>query len=291
MVGEFLVGLKIYISGKYYSADEAKISVYDHGLLYGDGVFEGIRAYDGRVFKLAEHIKRLYDSARAIALVIPMSPDEMASAIKATLAENRRSDAYIRVVVTRGCGDLGLAPWLCSKPEVIIITDSIALYPKDDYDAGLAVVTVPTMRNSGNALSPRIKSLNYLNNILAKIEARLAGVKEAIMLNQRGEVAECTGDNIFIVTGGALRTPPPDAGILEGITRNVVMEIARDKGIPVYERVLTRYDLYVADECFLTGTAAEVIAVTKIDDRPIGTGKPGPTTKMLLAEFHKLVRR
>jgi len=284
------MGLKVYIGGKYYDADDAKISVYDHGLLYGDGVFEGIRAYDGTVFRLDEHIKRLYASARAIALEIPMNAEEMKAAIKETLAVNERTDSYIRVVVTRGRGDLGLAPWLCPQPQVIIITDSIALYPKEDYDNGLSIVTAPTVRTSANALSPRIKSLNYLNNILAKIEARLAGAKEAIMLNQRGEVAECTADNIFIVIKSELHTPPPDAGILNGITRSVVMDIARGKGIQVYESVLTRYDLYVADECLLSGTGAEVIPVTRIDDRPIGDGKPGPMTKMLMDEFHSLVR-
>ena len=284
------MGLKVYVDGKLYPKENAKISVFDHGLLYGDGVFEGIRSYNGRVFRLKEHMDRLYNSAKAIWLRIPMSKEGMAKAIESTLKANKLRDSYIRVVVTRGAGTLGLDPNKCPKPSVIIITDTISLYPREFYEKGLAVVTVATLRNHNAALCPRIKSLNYLNNILAKIEGLQAGVVEAIMLNTEGCVAECTGDNIFIVRGGALSTPPVTAGILEGITRNCVIEIARGLDIPVREENMTRYDLFVADECFLTGTAAEVIPVVKIDSRPIGAGKPGPMTLRLLQEFHKLTR-
>lgn len=282
--------MKVYISGRFYDKAEAKISVYDHGLLYGDGVFEGIRSYGGKVFRLQQHLDRLYNSAKAIKLEIPMSQEEMAQAIRQTLDLNALKDAYIRVVVTRGAGSLGLDPRKTSDPQVIIITDHIQLYPPELYENGLEIVTVSTIRNHPNALSPRIKSLNYLNNILAKIEAIQAGCLEALMLNHKGEVAECTGDNIFLVTRGTLRTPPLDAGILEGVTRNAVMELARREGIPVREEALTRHDVYTADECFLTGTAAEVIPVVKCDGRVIGTGKPGPLTKLLRELFFKLVR-
>lgn len=284
------MGLKVYIDGKLYPKEKAKISVFDHGLLYGDGVFEGIRSYNGRVFRLKEHLDRLYNSAKAIWLTIPMTKEEMAKAIEDTLKANKLRDAYIRVVVTRGEGTLGLDPNKCPKPSVIIITDTITLYPEEFYEKGLEVITVATVRNHNAALSPRIKSLNYLNNILAKIEGLQAGVVEAIMLNTDGCVAECTGDNIFIVRNNILSTPPVTAGILEGITRNAVIEIARKLGITVREENMTRYDLFVADECFLTGTAAEVIPVVKIDQRPIGTGKPGPMTQLLRREFHKLTR-
>ena len=284
------MGLKVYVDGKLYPKENAKISVFDHGLLYGDGVFEGIRSYNGRVFRLKEHLDRLYNSAKAIWLTIPMSKEEMAKAIESTLKANKLSDSYIRVVVTRGAGTLGLDPNKCPKPSIIIITDSIALYPQEFYEKGLAVITVATLRNHNAALCPRIKSLNYLNNILAKIEGLQAGVVEAIMLNTEGCVAECTGDNIFIVRNGVLSTPPVTAGILEGITRNCVIEIARNLGIPAREENMTRYDLFVADECFLTGTAAEIIPVVKIDSRPIGTGKPGPITLNLRQEFQKLTK-
>jgi branched-chain amino acid aminotransferase len=284
------MGLKVYIDGKLYPKEGAKISVFDHGLLYGDGVFEGIRSYNGRVFRLKEHLDRLYNSAKAIWLKVPMSKGEMAKAIEATLKVNKLRDAYIRVVVTRGAGTLGLDPNRCPHPSVIIITDSIALYPAEFYRKGLEVVTVATLRNHNAALNPRIKSLNYLNNILAKIEGLQAGVVEAIMLNTDGLVAECTGDNIFVVRREALSTPPVTAGILEGITRNCVIEIARKLGIPVREENLTRYDLFVADECFLTGTAAEIVPVVKIDQRPIGDGKPGAMTLRLLREFQELTR-
>jgi len=282
------MGPKVYINGKLYEKEEAKISVFDHGFLYGDGVFEGIRAYKGKVFKLDRHIERLFDSAKAISLEVPLGREELKNAILETLSANSLSDAYIRVVVTRGVGTLGLDPFKCSGANVIIITDSISLYPKELYENGLEVITVATCRNVPEALNPRIKSLNYLNNILAKLEALRAGVKEAVMLNREGFVAECTGENIFILKDGKLLTPPVNAGILEGITRDTVIEIARGLGIAVDQPMLTRYDLFTAEECFLTGTAAEIVPVVKIDGRIIGTGKPGPVTKRLLTEFHKL---
>jgi len=284
------MGLKVYINGELVPREEAKVSVFDHGFLYGDGVFEGIRAYNGKLFTAREHIDRLYASAAAIELKIPLSKEEFEAAVIKTLQANKLTDAYIRGVVSRGEGTLGLNPRLCGKPNVIIITDSIKLYPQELYDRGMEVVTVSTIRNHPNALDPRIKSLNYLNNILAKIEGLNAGVMEAIMLNSQGHVAECTGDNIFIVSKGTLITPPRGAGILEGITRNAVMCMARDEGIPVLEENMTRYDLFTADECFLTGTAAEVIAVVKIDGRPVADGTPGPITRKLLACFRKLTR-
>jgi branched-chain amino acid aminotransferase len=281
---------KIYISGKLYDKEDAKISVYDHGLLYGDGVFEGIRSYGGKAFRLAEHLDRLWESAKAIWLEIPIAQDEMANAIDETLAVNGVKDGYIRVIVTRGEGTLGLDPNRCGNPEVIIIADRIALYPKEYYENGLEIITVSVMRNHPAALSPRIKSLNYLNNILAKIEGIQAGCIEALMLNHKGEVAECTGDNIFVVRRGALLTPPNDAGILEGITRDVVMGLAREAGIEVRETPLTKHDVYVAEECFLTGSAAEVVPVIKVDARTIGSGKPGPITRDLMARFHQLTK-
>ncbi len=284
------MGLKVYVSGELKEKEDACISVYDHGLLYGDGVFEGIRAYGGRVFRCEQHIDRLFDSAKGIALDIPMSKNEVHEAILHTLHSNGLTDAYIRVVVTRGAGTLGLDPTKCSGPGVIIITDSITLYPREMYENGLEVVTVPTTRTAHSALSPKIKSLNYLNNILAKIEAKQAGVIEAIMLNSEGYVAECTGDNIFIVSGGVVVTPPPEAGILEGITREVVMNLAREAGIKVEQRQLTRFDLYVSQECFLTGTAAEVIPVVRIDSRAIGDGTPGAITRRLLEMFRRETR-
>jgi branched-chain amino acid aminotransferase len=282
--------LKVYVAGKLVDKADAKVSVFDHGFLYGDGVFEGIRCYNGKVFKLREHLDRLYDGARAIKLEIPLTKDAFAEAIYATLRANNLRDAYIRAVVTRGAGTLGLDPRKTSDPQVIIITDSIQLYPPELYESGLAIVTVSTIRNHPNALNPRIKSLNYLNNILAKIEGIQAGCLEALMLNHKGEVAECTGDNIFLVKHGVLRTPPLDAGILEGITRNTVIELARAMGVTVQEIPLTRHDVYTADECFLTGTAAEIIPVVRCDDRPIGAGKPGPLTRQLHERFHRLTR-
>lgn len=284
------MSLKIFIDGKLYDKEEAKVSVYDHGLLYGDGVFEGIRSYAGKVFRLKEHLDRLWDSAKAIWLEIPMTRDEMAKAVVDTLAANNIKDGYIRLVVTRGVGTLGLDPNKCARPSVIIITDSIALYPKEYYEKGLTIITSSVPRVPPAALSPRIKSMNYLNNILAKIEGLQAGCVEALMLNHKGELAECTGDNVFLVRKGKLLTPGPDAGILEGITRNAIIELAGELGIKVCEVPLTKYDAYVADECFLTGSGAEVIPVVKIDGRVIGDGKPGPVTKQLLERFHKLVR-
>ncbi len=281
---------QIYIGGKFFSPEDAKISVFDHGLLYGDGVFEGLRIYSGKVFRLGEHIQRLYESARAIWLEIPMTHDEMADAINETVTKNGLSDGYVRAVVTRGSGTLGLDPNRCSNPQVIIIADTITLYPKEFYDNGLEIITVSVIRNHPAALSPRVKSLNYLNNILAKIEGLQGGCVEALMLNHKGEVAECTGDNIFIVKDGRLLTPPLDAGILAGVTREAVMDLAVELNIPLAEQVLTKHDIYVADECFLTGSAAEVVPVVKLDSRPIGDGKPGPVTKRLTSAFHELVR-
>ncbi len=282
--------LQVYIDGTLYAKEDAKISVYDHGLLYGDGVFEGIRSYSGKVFRLREHLDRLWNSAKAIWLTIPISKEEMAAAIEKTLAANGILDGYIRVVVTRGCGSLGLDPNHCSHPQVIIITDLISLYPDELYRKGLEIVTVSTMRNHPAALSPRVKSLNYLNNILAKIEGQQAGCVEALMLNHKGEVAECTGDNIFLVRDGRVLTPPNDASILEGVTRQAVIDLAREAGIAVAEVALTKHDVYIADECFLTGSAAEVIPVVKVDSRTIGDGTPGPITRDLRERFHKLTR-
>lgn len=284
------MALQIYISGKFYDKENAKVSVYDHGLLYGDGVFEGMRSYNGKVFRLAEHLDRLWDSAQAIWLKIPISREELTAAVNETLKLNGIKDGYIRLVVTRGPGTLGLDPNKCPRPEVIVIADHIQLYPQELYDNGLVIITASTVRTSSAAVSPRIKSLNYLNNILAKIEGLQAGCEEALMLNAQGEVAECTGDNIFLVKHGELLTPPPDAGILLGITRNAVIELAEESGRKVRQAALTRYDVYTADEVFLTGSAAEVIPVVKIDNRVIGSGKPGPITKELTARFHELTR-
>jgi branched-chain amino acid aminotransferase len=282
---------RVWINGKLFDKADAKISVFDHGLLYGDGVFEGIRIYGGKVFRLREHIDRLYESARHIALEIPLGREQMTQAVLDTVKANAKQDGYIRLVVTRGAGSLGLDPGRCSDPQIIIIVDDISLYPVEFYEKGLEVITASIIRNHPNALNARIKSLNYLNNILAKIEAVRAGCQEAIMLNHNGEVAECTGDNIFVVKHGVLRTPHLVAGILEGVTRNAVIELAREAKIPVQEMALTRHDVYSADECFLTGTAAEVVAVVKCDGRPIGNGKPGPITRQLREQFHQLARQ
>ncbi len=281
---------KVYINGKLFEKSEARISVFDHGLLYGDGVFEGIRSYSGRVFRLQQHVDRLYESARAIHLEIPIPRAAMADAIVQTLAANSLTDAYIRVVVTRGAGSLGLDPRKTTDPQIIIITDKIALYPPELYEHGLKIVTAATTRNHPNAVNPRIKSLNYLNNILAKIEATQAGCLEALMLNHKGELAECTGDNVFVVQHGTIHTPSIDSGILEGITRASVIDLARDAGYPVIERTMDRLDVFKADECFLTGTAAELIPVIECDGRIIGDGKPGPITRELLKRFQALVR-
>lgn len=281
---------KVYISGRLYDKEDAKISVYDHGLLYGDGVFEGLRSYGGRVFRLDEHLKRLWDSAKAIWLEIPISREAMSQAIYETLKANQIADGYVRLIVTRGAGTLGLDPNRTADPQVIVIADHISLYPREFYEQGLEIVTVSVARNHPAALSPRIKSLNYLNNILAKIEGLKAGCVEALMLNTRGEVAECTGDNIFLVRDGVLLTPPVDAGILEGITRQVVIELAAQAGRSVREVPLTKHDVYIADECFLCGTAAEVVPVVKVDNRVIGDGVPGPVTRDLLKRFHALTQ-
>ena len=277
----------IYINGQLLPPEDAKISVYDHGLLYGDGVFEGVRVYGGKIFRLNEHTSRLYESARAIRLRVPLEFDELKAAQKKTVADNDIQDGYIRMVLTRGAGSLGLDIDRTSDPQLIIIADTISLYPAEMYRDGLKLITASTIRNHPAALSPRIKSLNYLNNIMAKIEGKDAGCVEAVMLNFKGEVAECTGDNLFIVRRGVLLTPPLDAGILEGVTRNVVMELARAAGIEVRAEPLLRHDIYVADECFLTGSAAEVIPATSLDGRQIGTGEPGPVTKQLLEAFRE----
>ena len=282
--------MKIYIDGKYYSEQEAKISVFDHGLLYGDGVFEGIRAYNGRVFKLKEHIDRLFYSAKAILLPIPMTHAQMRAAVVETCRQNKIHDGYIRLVVTRGVGTLGLNPNRCKDPSVIIIAGKIQLYPEELYEKGMEIVTVPTVRNLHSAVNPAIKSLNYLNNILAKIEANNAGCEEAILLNAEGFVAECTGDNVFIIKEGHLMTPPLSAGALYGITRHVVLEIGAESGLKVSEPNLTRYDLFNADECFLTGTGAELVPVVKIDGRVIGAGKPGTVTAKLVSLYHALTK-
>jgi branched-chain amino acid aminotransferase len=282
---------QVYINGKLYDKADAKISVYDHGLLYGDGVFEGIRVYDGKVFRLKEHVDRLFESAKAIKLEIPLSREQMAKAIQDTVVANNKKNGYIRPVVTRGSGYLGLDPRKTSDPQVIIIVDDISMYPPELYENGMEIATVATIRNHPAALNPRIKSLNYLNNILAKIEGIQQGCLESLMLNHKGEIAECTGDNIFLVKNGGLRTPPIDAGVLEGITRNAVIGLAKEARIPVAETSLTRHDVFVADECFLTGTAAEIIPIVKCDGRAVGTGRPGPITKQLREAFQRLTRQ
>ena len=281
--------MKIYINGNFYEKKDAKISVFDHGLLYGDGVFEGIRSYNRRVFKLKEHIERLFESAQSIMLNIPLNRDNLMKAVIATLKKNNLDDAYIRLIVTRGVGDLGLDPRKCTeKPTIIIITDKINLYPEKYYKEGLAIITVPTVRNLTEAVNPQIKSLNYLNNILAKIEATNSGYEEAIMLDSLGYVAECTGDNIFVIKKAHLYTPPQCMGSLRGITRDAVLEIATSNKIPVHEHVITRHEVYNSDECFLTGTAAEIIPVVKVDSRRIGDGKPGKLTLQLMTKFRHL---
>ena len=282
--------MQIYIDGKYYDERKARISVFDHGLLYGDGIFEGIRAYNGRVFKLREHIDRLFYSAKAILLEMPISHPDLMAAVVQTCRRNKIRDGYVRLVVTRGVGTLGLNPNRCKNPSVIIIADKIQLYPPALYARGMEIVTVPTVRSLHSALNPAIKSLNYLNNILAKIEAANAGCEEAVMLNAEGFVSECTGDNVFIVKEDHLFTPPLSAGALYGITRRVVMEIATQSGLKVSEPNLTRYDLFNADECFLTGTGAELVPVVKIDGRVIGSGKPGPITARLVEQYHALTK-
>ena len=282
--------MKIFLDGKYVPADEAKVSVFDHGLLYGDGVFEGIRLYGGRIFRLDQHLDRLFNSAKAIMLPIPLTKEQLVEACCETCRQNKLKDGYIRLVVTRGVGYLGLNPFRCKNPTVFIIADRIELYPEEVYHKGLKLITASTQRTNPAAVSPSIKSLNYLNNILAKIEAVNAGTVEAIMLNAQGHVAECTGDNIFIVRGGKLETPPVSAGALVGITRQVVIELAAKRKIAVSEPNLTRYDLATADEVFLTGTAAEIVPVSSIDGRIIGSGRPGLLTLKLTEDFRKLTR-
>ncbi len=284
------MSLQVYIDGKYFPKEEAKVSVYDHGLLYGDGIFEGIRAYNGRVFRLEEHLDRLYQSARSILIDITMTLPEMREAVLATLRINKLRDAYIRLVVTRGKGDLGLDPRKCAKPSIIIITDEIKLYPQETYENGLRLMIASTRKNSPDALSPRIKSLNYLNNILGKIEAINAGCAEAVMLDRHGYLAECTSENIFLVKNNSLFTPTAVVGILEGITRSVVMELAEGFNYQVQMAFLTAHDLYVADECFVTGTGAEIIPVVNLCGREIGSGKPGPITNKLLSAFRTMTQ-
>ncbi len=284
---------EVWLDGAFVPAGEAAVSVFDHGVLYGDGVFEGIRSYNGRIFKLATHLKRLYDSAKSIRLDIPYSADELGDAVRQLVQRNGTLDGYIRLVVTRGAGSLGLNPFSSPNPVVFIIADTIKLYPQEMYDHGMHIITAATVANHPASLSPRVKSLNYLKNVLAKIEAIDAGAPEAIMLNAQGFVAECTSDNLFIVAPyhdkTSLLTPPLHASILEGVTRNVVIQLAHEVDLPVVQTDLTRHDLYVADEMFLTGTAAEVIAVTQVDGRKIGTGEPGPVTRRLIAAFRQLV--
>jgi len=281
------MGNKVYLNGKLVNRELATITVFDHGLLYGDGVFEGIRSYNGLVFKLKGHIDRLFESAKAIELKIPLTKEEVTKAVVETLKANNLRDAYIRLVITRGAGDLGLDPRKCKRSTIFIITDKIFLYPKEFYEKGLEIIIVKTRRNTRQALDPQIKSLNYLNNILAKIEAIKAGAEEAIMLNMDGFVAECTGDNIFIVKNGVLSTPPSDAGMLRGITRQAVIDLALKNNVKTKEEMIKPEALYTADECFLTGTAAEIIPVNKIDKKTISNGKPGKITKLLLDKFRK----
>lgn len=285
------MSLQIYIDGEFYDKENAKVSVFDHTFLYGDGVFEGIRVYDGCIFQWDAHLERLYDSAKYIMLEIPISREEMTEAIAETVRRNNIKNGYVRLVVSRGEGTLGLAPWLCPKGTVVIIADSIKLYPEEFYRDGLRIVTVPTLRNHVESLNARVKSCNYLNNILAKIEAHNSGCIEALMLNDRGQVIECTGDNIFVVKGEKIITPPPHLGALEGITRNSVMELARERGYEVVEQVFTRYEVFTADEIFLTGTAAEVIPVVEVDKRIIGDGKPGAITRKLIEDFTQITSR
>jgi branched-chain amino acid aminotransferase len=283
--------LDIYVDGSFVAKADARVSVYDHGFLYGDGVFEGIRAYGGKIFRLKEHIDRLYQSARAIMLQIPIAPDQMAEVVRESCARNGIDDGYIRLIVSRGEGDLGLDPRKCPQPTVICIADRITLFPKETYEKGIAVGAVSTRRTPTESLNARIKSLNYLNSILAKIESNLAGHAEALMMTQEGYVAEGPGENIFIVRGGRLLTPSPHLGILEGITRAAIMDLARGRGVPVAETVFTRHDVWTAEEAFFCGTACEVMPITSCDGRAIGDGKPGPITRQLIADFRALVAR
>ncbi|MDD3296835.1 MAG: branched-chain-amino-acid transaminase [Candidatus Omnitrophica bacterium] len=283
--------MKIYLNGELVDKSQAKVSVFDHGFLYGDGVFEGIRVYNCLVFKLKEHIERLFESAHSIMLRVPLSKKQMTEAVVDTLKANKLKDGYVRLIVSRGEGDLGLDPRKCKGNEtVVVIADKIKLYPSQLYQKGMEIITVPTVRNIPEALNPQIKSLNYLNNILAKIEAINSGYEEALMLDHLGYIAECTGDNIFGVKQGHLYTPPQCMGTLRGITRDAVLEIARKLKIPTHEHVLTRHELYISDECFLTGTAAEIVPVVKVDGRSIGQAKPGDVTKKIMNAFHKATK-
>jgi branched-chain amino acid aminotransferase len=282
------MGLKIYINGQFVEKEDARVSVFDHGLLYGDGVFEGIRSYNRKVFRLENHINRLYEGADAIRLKIPMKKRDMEAKIVETLKINKLDDAYIRVVVTRGIGDLGLDPRKCKDPTIFIITDEIALYPKELYESGLPITIAKTRRNHPITLDPRIKSLNYLNNILGRIDAIDAGTEEALMLDIDGYIAECTGDNIFLVKGGKLYTPPAEIGALEGVTQDLVIELARKRGIDTEYKKMYPEEIFEAEECFLTGTAAEIIPVVSLDGKAIGVGTPGPVYKQLLADFRKV---
>ena len=281
---------KIYIDGKFCSEADAKVSVFDHGLLYGDGIFEGIRFYNGRVFRLGEHLDRLWDSARSICLEIPMTKKGMTEALLETIRQNNVRDGYVRLLVTRGIGNLGLNPTQCKCPSVIIIVAAITLYHENLYRKGLTIVTCATRRCNPGALNPAVKSLNYLNNVMARIEADLAGADEALMLNDTGNVAECTADNIFVIKRSQIITPPVTAGALRGITRSVAFEIAAELGFKTLEADITRHDVYAADECFLTGTAAEIVPVVKADGRVIGNGKPGPITTRIIARFREMTR-
>lgn len=285
------MSIKIYMNGQLVDREDAKVSVFDHGFLYGDGIFEGIRVYNGKIFRAKKHIDRLWDSAKTLDIKIPISKDEMKAAIYKTVEANGFVDAYIRLVVTRGEGTLGLDAHTCGTPNIIVIAQALSLYSADFYEKGIKIVTASTIRNPSDSLSPRVKSLNYLNNIMAKIEAYYAGCEEALMLNHKGDVCECTGDNIFIVKNGKLMTPPINACILEGVTRNTVLEICKELGLEACEQDFTRHDVYTADECFLTGSAAELIPVVALDGRDIADGKPGPITMRILSAFGEFVKK
>lgn len=282
--------MKVWIDGKLVDKADAKVSVFDHGLLYGDGVFEGIRAYKGKIFECDAHLDRFFQSAKGIRLTLPLSREQLRAAITETMKANDFADCYIRLVATRGVGSLGLSPMRCEKPSVFVITDLLEMYPREMYEKGMSVITSSVIRNHPSALSPRVKSLNYLNNILAKLEAIDSGVPEAIMCNHEGNVAECTADNIFIVRAGQVQTPQTHDGVLEGVTRRVMLDLCQKLQIPCIEKTLQRHDLYISDECFLTGTGAEVIPVTKIDNRAIGSGQPGPVTRKLIDAFHRYTK-
>lgn len=282
--------MEIYLDGQFVSEADAKISIFDHGLLYGDGIFEGIRIYNRAIFKLDEHLSRLYGGAKAIMLEVPLSIAELRAAVIETAHRSGLTDGYIRLVVTRGVGDLGLNPVKCPKPSVFIIASTIKIYPDEIYDKGMKVVTVSTRRNLIEALNPRVKSLNYLNNVMATLEVNRTDAQEGLMLNADGYVTECIVDNFFLVDAGTVVTPPTSLGALKGVTRDTVMDLAREAGLPVEERVLTLHDVYVADEAFLTGTAAEIAPITNVDDRIIGDGKPGPVTTALMSSFHSYSR-